>query len=100
MWGQGDYRTRLRSRQVRAFKHIYALLRIFNPRLLKRSEAAKHLKSYDLAGHNPEIVAQIRARIENLLPTFPDQVRADWQDTMRTQVDSTPEGALPVRRNP
>ncbi len=57
-------------------------------------------ESYDVADDNPEIVAQIRGRIENLLPTFPDQVRAAWQDTMRTQVDSTPEGALPVRRNP
>ncbi|HYM12798.1 MAG TPA: sulfatase, partial [Bryobacterales bacterium] len=39
-------------------------------------------ESYNLAIDNPQIVADIRARIEALLPTFPDRVNRAWQQTM------------------
>jgi arylsulfatase A len=55
-------------------------------------------ESYDLASGNPGVVALIRARVEGMLPGFPDQVRAAWQETMSYQVEDTPAGALPVRK--
>ncbi len=55
-------------------------------------------ESYDVSGCNPQVVADIRARMEASLASFPDPVRNAWLDTMRTPVDDTPVGALPVRR--
>lgn len=54
-------------------------------------------ESYDVAAANQEIVADIRARVEALLPTFPSEVGDAWRDTMNIQVQNTPSGALPVR---
>ena len=54
-------------------------------------------ESYDIAASNPKVVGDIRARMEASLASFPDQVRSAWFDTMRTPVDDTPSGALPVR---
>lgn len=55
-------------------------------------------ESSDVAEDNPEIVAQIRARMEEMLLTFPENVIAAWRDTMRTPVEATESGALPVRK--
>ena len=52
-------------------------------------------ESYDVAAENPQIVAQIQARIQQLLPTFPSDVMNAWQTTMNTKVVYTPDGALP-----
>ncbi|MEP6535059.1 MAG: sulfatase [Bryobacteraceae bacterium] len=57
-------------------------------------------ESYDLAADNPQIVADIRARMESLLPSFPDQVRAAWRDTFANSVNFNPAGALPSKRTP
>ncbi len=57
-------------------------------------------ESYDVASQHPEIVAQIRARVMNLLPGFPAAVNTAWQDTQNYRVQDTPDGALPVRSNP
>ena len=55
-------------------------------------------ESYDLAEMNPAVVADLRARVEKALRTFPEQVRDAWQDTIATPVEDTPSGSLPARR--
>lgn len=55
-------------------------------------------ESYDVSADNQMIVAYIRARIEALVPTFPQDVGDAWRNTMQTPVDYTPPGAWPVRR--
>jgi arylsulfatase A-like enzyme len=55
-------------------------------------------ESYDAAARYPDVVAQIRERIDALLPALPHDVGANWAETMRTAVEDTPSGALPIRR--
>jgi arylsulfatase A-like enzyme len=57
-------------------------------------------ESYDAADDYPEVVAEIRLRIEQLLPTFPDQVQQYWRDTFSKQVIDTASGALPIMSTP
>ena len=52
-------------------------------------------ESYDRAADFPEVVAAIRARIEALLPSFPEEVKASWAGTHSRHVYETPAGALP-----
>jgi hypothetical protein len=52
-------------------------------------------ESYDRAPDNPEIVNTMKAGIERLLLTMPDQVRGEWQGTQKMRVMRTPSGALP-----
>jgi arylsulfatase A len=53
-------------------------------------------EQYDVSSTYPQVVAQIRARIQQMLLTFPLQVRNAWSDTMRTPVEDTPVGARPT----
>lgn len=53
---------------------------------------------YDVAADNPQVVAEIRQRVDRLLETFPAQVRDAWRDTMRLPVEDTPAGAPPALR--
>jgi len=53
-------------------------------------------ESADVAGNNPGIVADIRARVDGLLPTFPAQVLAAWNDTLKRPVYGNTSGAWPV----
>jgi arylsulfatase A-like enzyme len=53
-------------------------------------------ESYDVASENPQIVADIQQRIQQMLPTFRSEVMAAWQATMSDNVAPTPAGALPV----
>ncbi len=53
-------------------------------------------EAYDVAGEHPEIVADIRARIESSIVTFPNDVRYTWASTMATKVEGMPAGAWPV----
>jgi arylsulfatase len=57
-------------------------------------------EGYDAAVDNPAVVAKIRTRINEMLQTFPDQVRSVWRDTMTTPVMDTPADALPVMSKP
>ena len=54
-------------------------------------------ESYDVSGDHPEIVAGIRRRMEELLPSFPGPVMSKWVETMNMKVQGGPCGALPVR---
>jgi arylsulfatase A-like enzyme len=53
-------------------------------------------ESADGSGDHPEIVADIRARVEHLLPTLPVQVQAAWQDTLNRPVYNNTPGAWPI----
>ena len=53
-------------------------------------------ESYDVAGDNPQIVADIRARMEALIATFPEQVTTAWRYTMGLAVEETWSGARPA----
>jgi hypothetical protein len=53
-------------------------------------------EGYDVADEHPDVTAEIRARIERLIATFPDVVRYTWTTTMATKVDGIPAGAWPV----
>jgi len=56
-------------------------------------------ESYDVAADNPDIVAQIQAGIQRLLPTFPAQVMSTWKSVMSTPSFAL-DGALPVLVTP
>ena len=53
-------------------------------------------ESYDCAPDYPEIVADIRARIERVVTTLPDPVPRVWQATMAAPVEETPTDGPPV----
>lgn len=55
-------------------------------------------ETYDLATEKPDLVNDLRGRVEEMLKTFPDQVRNAWRDTKSQNVQDTPAGAMP-RRN-
>jgi len=56
-------------------------------------------ESYDAAPEHPEIVAQIRSRVDRLIEGFPEEVRKAYADTKTRQVLPTPVGALPRPAN-
>jgi len=55
-------------------------------------------ESYECAADHPEIVSDIRGRMENLLNTFPSAAVNAWRDTMGRQVEYTPAGAWPIEK--
>ena len=55
-------------------------------------------ESYDIAPEHPEIVADLQARIERLMQTFPEDIRTAYSSTMIKPVAPTAAGALPVPR--
>ncbi|MBL8214628.1 MAG: sulfatase [Bryobacterales bacterium] len=57
-------------------------------------------ESYDASNDFPEIVAEIRSRVEMALAGLPDKVRHTYRDTMRRAVEDTPVGAYPSLRSP
>jgi len=69
-----------------------------NPELYNLEEDPD--ESYNVAADQPQMVAQIQARIKALLPTFPVDVINAWNTTMSQQVYGEPDGALPVRVTP
>jgi arylsulfatase A len=55
-------------------------------------------ESYDVAPENPRVVEEMQARIERLIPTFPEPVREAWAETRARKVADTPTGQLPRLR--
>ncbi|MEO8595443.1 MAG: sulfatase [Candidatus Solibacter sp.] len=53
-------------------------------------------ESYDCAAAHPEVVADIRARVDRLIPTFPSGIIDAWQFTMSQKVLDAPVDGLPV----
>jgi arylsulfatase len=56
-------------------------------------------ESYDRSDRNPEIVADIRARAERLIRTFPESIIRTYEDTRKLRVEPTPVNAPPVEAN-
>jgi arylsulfatase A-like enzyme len=54
-------------------------------------------ESYDRAPEKPALVSDLLARVDRLMLSFPESVRAAWQDTMSRRVGATPVGSLPYR---
>jgi arylsulfatase A len=53
-------------------------------------------ESYDVAQEHPQIVAQIQAKIAEMLKTFPEAVQKAWTEQMERKVNpATPAGAYP-----
>ncbi|MBS1875482.1 MAG: sulfatase [Acidobacteria bacterium] len=53
-------------------------------------------ESYDVAAENPQVVARIQSRIEELLKTFPEPVRAAWDEAQERKANpAMPAGAYP-----
>jgi arylsulfatase len=54
-------------------------------------------ESYDVAGEHPDIVAEIKARIERLMPSFPERVRKAYDQVKALQTPAGPAGGYPTR---
>ncbi len=52
-------------------------------------------ESYDVAAENPQVVADIRARIDRLMATMPEPIRNAHAEEMARKATSPPAGALP-----
>ena len=53
-------------------------------------------ESYDVATENPQIVAQIQAKIAEMLTTFPEPVKKAWADQQQRKANpATSTGAYP-----
>lgn len=69
-------------------------LRLLNPELYDLETDIE--ESYNTAAENPAIVADIRAKVDSLLPTLPDQVRTAWTETQNRPVVPNNSGAWPT----
>lgn len=56
-------------------------------------------EGYDRAPEKPELVDDMRKRVQDMLFSLPDQVRFAWRDTMATRVQDTPVGGLPLKED-
>jgi arylsulfatase len=52
-------------------------------------------ESYDVADKYPDVVKDIRARIDRLMATMPDYIRQRWRDTLARKSGETRSGAWP-----
>jgi arylsulfatase len=57
-------------------------------------------ESYDCADAHPQVVAEIRARMDRLIAGFPSGIQDAWRDTMSARVEDTPSDGLPVAQTP
>jgi arylsulfatase len=53
-------------------------------------------EAHDRSDRNPATVAQIRARMDALIQTFPADVQNAWYTTLQQQVQGTPSGCYPI----
>jgi arylsulfatase A len=53
-------------------------------------------ESYDCAAEHPDIVAEIRSRVDRIMPTFPPGIIDAWQYTLSQKVADAPVDGLPV----
>ncbi|HEY1336629.1 MAG TPA: sulfatase [Bryobacteraceae bacterium] len=57
-------------------------------------------ESYDCASAHPDIVADIRGRVDRIIPTFPAGIIDAWQSTLSRKVQASPADGLPVVDGP
>jgi arylsulfatase A len=55
-------------------------------------------ESCNVADRHPEIVDTLIKRIEDMIPTFPNQVEDAWRTTQNIPVEKTEPGALPIAK--
>jgi hypothetical protein len=53
---------------------------------------------HDRASRNPNIVGDMRARIDRLMQTFPVDIQDAWARTQAMPMCSTPAGCYPTSR--
>jgi len=53
-------------------------------------------ESFDVSRDNPQVIAALKARIQPLLATFPNEVQRAWNDTQSRPVNGTWAGAWPT----
>ncbi len=98
----GDWKVHFSRYNSRAFSPEPAFGRVNLP--LPRPElynlAVDPAEAYECSDANPNVVADIRKRVEEKLATMPDFVAATWRDTMALPVYDTAPGALPIQRRP
>lgn len=68
-------------------------LPLHNPELYNLDEDAE--ESYDCSADNFELVASMLARVEAMIPAFPQEVRAAWDATRSSRTGWTFPGAYP-----
>lgn len=71
----------------------YYNLRLLNPELYDLENDPEEAE--DVSTNHPEVVTQIRTRVEQMIPSMPPQVQAAWQDTQSRPVYPTDSGAWP-----
>ena len=52
-------------------------------------------ESYDVSAKHPDVVAQIRGKVEALVAGFPAEVKQAWEETRNRPAAKTATGALP-----
>ena len=52
-------------------------------------------ESYDVAPEHPEVVAEIRARIDRIMAGMPDAIQQAWRETLSRKVNNHPVGQHP-----
>ena len=52
-------------------------------------------ESYDVAPEHPQVVAEIRARIDRLMAGMPDAIQQAWRETQARKVNNHPVGQHP-----
>ena len=71
----------------------YYNLRLLSPELYDIENDPEEAE--DVSNDHPDIVANIRTRVEQMVPTLPAQVQAAWQDTQSRPVYQNTPGAWP-----
>jgi arylsulfatase A len=71
----------------------YYNLRLLNPELYDIESDPEEAE--DTSANHPDIVADIRTRVEQMLPAMPAQVQAAWQDTQNRPVYPNDAGSWP-----
>ena len=56
-------------------------------------------ESYDVADKHPDVVAEMKARIDKLMSTFPPEIQKAYAATKALQPVQTPAGSLPREKS-
>jgi hypothetical protein len=57
-------------------------------------------ESYDVGPENPQVVAQIRTRIDKVMAGMPDEIQQRWRESQAMKVNAHPVGQYPRRATP
>jgi arylsulfatase A len=57
-------------------------------------------ESHDRSNRNPNVVNDLKSRIQRAMQTFPADIQDAWARTQATRVQDTPAGCFPISMNP